>query len=57
MFSKQAKRVPFQPKHGNEDTALKRLTREDRERIGFDAWEPSLLRKMLKAQRPDSEGE
>ena len=57
MVSKEAQRVPLQPKPGKEDTALKRLTPEDRERMGFDSWEPSLLRKMLKAQRPDTEDE
>ena len=56
MVPKQAQPVPI---HGNkvpEDTALRRLTPEDRDRIGFDAWEPSLLRKMLRAQQQEQDG-
>ena len=33
-----------------EDTALTALTPEDRERLAMDAWEPTLLRKLLEAQ-------
>ncbi len=33
-----------------EDMALGPLTPEDRERLAMDAWEPTLLRKLLKAQ-------
>ena len=33
-----------------EDTALWSLTPEDREQLVMDAWEPSLLRKLLSAQ-------
>jgi len=32
-----------------EDTALRGLTYEDRRRLSMDAWEPSLLRHMLRA--------
>lgn len=33
-----------------EDTALLSLTPEDRNKLEMDAWEPSLLRKLLSAQ-------
>ena len=33
-----------------EDTALSALTPEDRERLAMDAWEPTLLRKLLEAE-------
>jgi hypothetical protein len=33
-----------------EDTVMRRLSPQDKERIGVDAWEPSLLRKMLRTQ-------
>jgi hypothetical protein len=33
-----------------EDTAVRQLTPEDRARLSMDAWEPSLLRKLLQAQ-------
>lgn len=33
-----------------EDTALSELTPEDRERLAIDAWEPTLLRKLLEAE-------
>jgi hypothetical protein len=33
-----------------EDTALRSLTREERARLSIDAWEPSLLRKLLQAE-------
>ena len=33
-----------------EDTALKSLSQQDRDKLAMDAWEPSLLRKLLEAQ-------
>ncbi len=33
-----------------EDTAIRSLSREERKRISMDAWEPSLLRRLLSAQ-------
>ncbi|HUF73565.1 MAG TPA: hypothetical protein VMR74_11765 [Gammaproteobacteria bacterium] len=34
----------------DEDTALLSLSRTDRRKLNMDAWEPSLLRKLLTAQ-------
>jgi hypothetical protein len=33
-----------------EDTAMLSLSPEDRSKLNMDAWEPSLLRKLLTAQ-------
>jgi len=33
-----------------EDTVMRRLTPKDKDRMGVDAWEPSLLRKMLRTR-------
>lgn len=33
-----------------EDTAMLSLSRTDRKKLNMDSWEPSLLRKLLKAQ-------
>jgi hypothetical protein len=33
-----------------EDTALLSLSKVDRKKLAMDSWEPSLLRKLLKAQ-------
>lgn len=33
-----------------EDTAMLSLTPSDRKKLSMDAWEPSLLRKLLSAQ-------
>jgi hypothetical protein len=33
-----------------DDTARLALSRADRKKLGIDAWEPSLLRKLLAAQ-------
>jgi hypothetical protein len=45
---------PTQPKAGkstkDDDTALLHLSKADRNKLGMDAWEPSLLRKLLAAQ-------
>ena len=38
------------PQSPLEDTALSCLTPEDRDRLAMDAWEPTLLRKLLEAQ-------
>jgi hypothetical protein len=32
-----------------EDTAVRSLSKEDRAKLGMDAWEPSLLRQLLAA--------
>jgi len=37
-------------KPDQEDTASIYLSRADRKKLGMDAWEPSLLRKLLSAQ-------
>jgi hypothetical protein len=37
-------------KQQDEDTALLSLSRTDRSKLNIDAWEPSLLRKLLTAQ-------
>lgn len=33
-----------------QDTLVRGLSREERQRLDTDAWEPSLLRRMLRAQ-------
>jgi len=33
-----------------EDSALLSLSRADRKKLNMDSWEPSLLRKLLRAQ-------
>jgi hypothetical protein len=38
------------PRRQDEDTALLSLSRSDRRKLNMDAWEPSLLRKLLTAQ-------
>jgi hypothetical protein len=45
-----AKRRDRSKDGAGEDTALRSLTEEDRAHLCMDAWEPSLLRKLLKAQ-------
>jgi hypothetical protein len=32
-----------------DDTAVRSLSKEDRAKLGMDAWEPSLLRELLAA--------
>jgi hypothetical protein len=39
-----------QTKSEAEDTAMLSLSRTDRKKLNMDSWEPSLLRKLLKAQ-------
>lgn len=39
-----------QPEQALEDTATRCLSKDERRRLSMDAWEPSLLRNMLKAQ-------
>jgi len=39
---------PVEP--GVDDTATRSLSPVDRKKLVMDAWEPSLLRKLLKAQ-------
>jgi len=41
---------PGRESRDSEDTALRSLSAEDRSKLSMDAWEPSLLRKLLKAQ-------
>lgn len=52
MSRSKTKQEPQQSANGKqqEDTALWSLTPEDREKLVMDAWEPSLLRKLLSAQ-------
>ena len=38
------------PDATHEDTALRSLSKADRKQLSMDAWEPSLLRKLLTAQ-------
>jgi hypothetical protein len=33
-----------------EDTAMLSLSRADRKKLAMDSWEPTMLRKLLKAQ-------
>jgi len=51
MATKPEKRKPRQTEDaGFEDTAMLSLSKTDRKKLGMDAWEPSLLRKLLTAQ-------
>jgi hypothetical protein len=51
MSLRKLKREPVRKRQSTpEDTALLSLSPEDRARLGMDAWEPSLLRKLLTAQ-------
>ena len=53
MSASKTKQSPQGKQHDpaqQEDTALWSLTPEDREKLVMDAWEPSLLRKLLSAQ-------
>lgn len=34
----------------HEDTVVRSLSKEERARLAMDAWEPSLLRKLLRAE-------
>jgi hypothetical protein len=45
-----AKRPVRSQDPSDEDTALRSLSKEDRAHLCMDAWEPSLLRKLLEAQ-------
>ena len=47
--SKQA-RPSHTSQDQDEDTALRSLDALERAKLSMDAWEPSLLRKLLKAQ-------
>jgi hypothetical protein len=47
---KQLSRRPFVETSADapaDDTALSELTAEDRDRLAMDAWEPSLLRRLI----------
>jgi hypothetical protein len=46
--SRPVRRAPVV--ENNEDTALRSLSKEDREKLAMDSWEPSLLRNLLKAE-------
>lgn len=35
-----------------EDTVLKSLSRAERAKLAMDAWEPSLLRQLLRPRKP-----
>ena len=53
MKSKTFQHVPRRHQRTDarpEDTAIRSLSREERKRISMDAWEPSLLRRLLSAQ-------
>ena len=50
MATKDESALPATSQSQPEDTALTSLTAEDREKLSMDAWEPSLLRNLLKAQ-------
>lgn len=43
----EAKRAETEP---SDDTIRTSLSKDDRRRLGIDAWEPSLLRELLTAQ-------
>ena len=49
MATKPTQRKP-KPRGQPEDTALLSLSKADRNKLGMDSWEPSLLRKLLAAQ-------
>lgn len=46
--ARSAKREPERPEA--EDTIMRRLSPKVKDRMGVDAWEPSLLRKMLRVR-------
>lgn len=48
MALKPTRRPPKQSEE--DDSALFRLSKADRKKLNMDAWEPSLLRKLLAAQ-------
>jgi len=49
MVIKQTPQKP-RPRDSHEDTAVRSLSKADRKKLSMDAWEPSLLRKLLSAQ-------
>ena len=46
---------PSNQRPAAEDTLMRRLSPVDKDRMGVDAWEPSLLRKMLRAKNAKSD--
>ena len=50
MKSKPAQTAGNRAQTRPEDTAMLSLSPEDRSKLNMDAWEPSLLRKLLSAQ-------
>jgi len=50
MKSKRDAVKPDQAPAEVEDTALHSLSKTERKKLNMDSWEPSLLRKLLKAQ-------
>jgi hypothetical protein len=50
MDEQPSRRVPRPPKTAGDDTVELGISKVERRRLGMDAWEPSLLRKLLAAQ-------
>lgn len=51
MSDKPKKSKPLSSREPQiDDTASLHLSRRDRKKLGMDSWEPSLLRKLLRAQ-------
>jgi hypothetical protein len=51
VANKPTQTTPKQPQDSNrDDAAWRSLSRADRKKLGMDSWEPSLLRKLLRAQ-------
>jgi hypothetical protein len=55
MVSKQPQRKP-RPDQAHDDTIVRSLSKADRKQLAMDAWEPSLLRKLLSAQNRLKQG-
>jgi hypothetical protein len=55
MADKQPQPKP-KPEEPVDDTALRSLSKTDRKKLSMDAWEPSLLRKLLSAQNRLKQG-
>ena len=50
MKTKPDAEKPGQAQAEVDDTALHNLSKTERKKLNMDSWEPSLLRKLLKAQ-------
>jgi hypothetical protein len=57
MTPNRAGGVHREPERRSDDAALRNRTPEERARLSIDAWEPSLLRNLLKAQNKLSDKE